>query len=86
MPEKVEHRCHCECGRDIGGELNAFEVLVHGYKFSLMELWHRVLTGQFDARSFIGDMALEMRTSIYHSNDKKFWEDYDAWKIKTGKE
>jgi len=42
----------------------------------LFDMIHRVLNGQFDSRSYVGDITLSLRTVLYENNDTQFWKDY----------
>lgn len=57
----------------------ALDVL--GIKSILFKMTMRVMSGQFDARSFVGDTALELRSLLYE-DEKLYWTEYDAWKEK----
>ena len=50
-------------------------------KAILFQMWQRIESNQFNARSFVGDMSLELR-GILFENDEHFWKEYDTWKKK----
>ncbi len=52
-----------------------------GIKEILFKMSSRVQSGQFDSRSFVGDIALELRGLLY-DNEAVFWKDYDEWMAK----
>jgi hypothetical protein len=54
-------------------------------KIVLFKMWERVESGQFEARSFVGDLALDIRNNVYGSNTDAFWSDYESWKDKHNK-
>jgi hypothetical protein len=52
-----------------------------GVKTVLFKMSQRVQSGQFDSRSFVGDIALELRGLLF-KDEKSFWKEYDEWEIK----
>ena len=52
-----------------------------GAKVILFKMSQRVRSGQFDSRSFVGDIALELRALLF-KDEKSFWKEYDEWEIK----
>ncbi len=52
-----------------------------GVKIVLFKMSQRVRSGQFDSRSFVGDIALELRGLLF-KNEESFWREYDEWEIK----
>lgn len=54
---------------------------VLGLKTILFKMSLQVQNGQFDSRSFVGDIALELRSLLFE-NDESFWKEYDEWRLK----
>jgi hypothetical protein len=48
-------------------------------KIILFKMWQRVESGQFDSRSFVGDLSLELKSELYNNDDNLFWEEYTNW-------
>ncbi len=46
----------------------------------LFSMWMRVDNNLDDARSFVGDTALDLRTELYEQNEDKFWDEYEEFK------
>lgn len=45
-------------------------------------MYQRIENRQFDSRSFIGDVSIELRDILFENDEKLFWQEYEAWKIK----
>jgi len=58
---------------DLGKDLK-----IHSCKTTMFKMWQRVVEGHSDARSFNGDMALELRDNLF-SDENKFWSEYEKW-------
>lgn len=55
------------------------KLLAESFKKVLFRLWKRVEDGHEDSRSFIGDLALEIQSTIY-DDENKFFKEYRKWK------
>ena len=65
---------------EIQSENVSMQVSILSVKLNLFEMWNRVDLGYDDARSFIGDTALSLRTALYDQDESMFWDEYEAWK------
>ena len=54
------------------------DLKIHYCKITMFKMWQRVVEGYSDARSFNGDMALELRDNLF-SDEKQFWSEYEKW-------
>ena len=52
-----------------------------GVKVILFKMSQRAQSGQFDSRSFVGDIALELRGLLF-KDEQSFWKEYDEWELK----
>jgi hypothetical protein len=55
-----------------------------GVKVVVFKMMQRVLSGQFDSRSFVGDIALELRSLLF-KDESTLWREYDEWERKEEK-
>ena len=61
-------------------KIQKYEVNESFVKRILFSMWEVVEKGQFDARSFVGDTALDLRGILFEDDEKTFWTEYDKWK------
>lgn len=50
------------------------------FKRVLFQMWNRVDLDLDDARSFVGDTALDIRGVLYKQNEDLFWDEYGKFK------
>lgn len=60
------------------------EIKEYGIKTILFQMWQRVELKLTDSRSFIGDLALNFRDTLYDREEALFWDEYERWKSKNG--
>lgn len=53
-------------------------------KVVLFKMMQRVLGGQFDSGSFVGDITLELRSLLF-KDESTLWREYGEWKVEEEK-
>ncbi len=46
----------------------------------LFSMWEEVESGRWDARSYVGDMALRLRDAVFGQDEETFFKEYDSSK------
>lgn len=60
------------------------ELAVASCKRILFDMYHTVEIGQINSRSPYGDKVLELRSALYRTDERKFYEEYRKHEIKMG--
>jgi hypothetical protein len=83
LPKKIDLADNEEMKESVSAlkrDCMAFRCRVNASKTVLFEMWHAVENGQYNSRSFIGDMTLRLRDAVYLGAEDSFEEEYYSWK------